>query len=147
MHNAIYITLLLNIYDGMYLSIFVFFHNYYTVDDVLLSVTAPMCVYVVPGIPDNIDFLCPMSVKDLMPLVSPCADQWEMIGVLLKLDEEVDTLKKTALSSYVKMTMIFEAWAKHKKEFSWLNLLEQVKSKQELLPLVSDIKQYLTQMV
>jgi hypothetical protein len=101
----------------------------------------------VPEIPDNIDFLCPMSVKDLMPLVSPCADQWEMIGELLKLDEEVDTLKKTALSSYVKMTMIFEAWAKHKKEFSWLNLLEQVKSKQELLPLVSDIKQYLTQMV
>jgi hypothetical protein len=70
-----------------------------------------------------------------------------MIGELLKLPEEVDTLKKTALSSCVKMTMIFEAWAKHKKEFSWLNLLEQVKTKQELLPLVSNIKQYLTQMV
>ena len=104
-------------------------------------------MYAVPEIPDNIDFLCPMSVKDLMPLVCPCADQWEMIGELLKLPEEVDTLKKTALSSCVKMTMIFEAWAKHKKEFSWLNLLEQVKSKQELLPLVSNIKQYLTQMV
>ena len=95
-------------------------------------------IYTVPVIPDNIDFLVPMSVPNLMHLVASFAQHWETIGRLLKLGEEVEKLKGAPYTSYVKMTFILESWATHEQEFSWLNLLEKCEGRHELRPLGSE---------
>ena len=102
---------------------------------------------IVPDIPDNIDFLVPLSVPNLMHLVASFAQYWEMIGQLLKLEEEVEKLKKAPYTSYVKMTLLLESWASLEEEFSWLNLLEECEDRHELRPLVADIRQHLLKKV
>ena len=104
-------------------------------------------IYAVPVIPDNIDFLVPMSVPNLMHLVASFAQYWEMIGQLLKLEEEVEKLKKAPYTNHVKMTLLLESWASLEEEFSWLNLLEKCEGRHELRPLVANIRQHLLKKV
>ena len=84
----------------------------------------------------------------LIKMVSKVAPYWDRIGHLLKLTDQVKSLRDSKSSDTVKMTIIFESWSERKDgSLSWEVLLSVLEKDLSLHGASAKLREYILEKV
>ena len=95
-------------------------------------------------LPESIDKIVPVKLRNLLDFVSKMAAKWEYIGIKLGLEEKVEEIRHEQGHPTSKLTFTLEHWLRMGQGVSWANLIDVLESQAVgLRSVAAEIKQFL----